>query len=197
MMNQFAPILLLLLQVVPLNGWVTTSHTTSGRTLSSSAIIPGVTIAAPASTTTSLAMAGFGAGDDKSKKKKETKLKPKQQWDRFSDLKKEDKIRVAVKVVDSDASDWLEVGFVRSAENAFTDFAVARQRVLIIEVSWCYVWICVQLVMCTQYSIVVCVYNMKACPFFDCSNNITNPSTFHQQSINVFPIISTPVVYFP
>lgn len=80
-------------------------------------------------------MAGFGA-DDKSKKKKETKLKPKQQWDRFGDLKKEDKIRVAVKVVDSDSGDWLEVGFVRSAENAYTDFAVARQRSLIIEVSW-------------------------------------------------------------
>lgn len=77
-------------------------------------------------------MAGFGA-DDKSKKKKETKLKPKHQWDRFGDLKKEDKIRVAVKVVESDG-DWLEVGFVRSAENAYTDFAVARQRSLIIEV---------------------------------------------------------------
>jgi hypothetical protein len=149
MMNQVAPILLLLLQVVPLYGWVTPSHTTSGRTLSSSTIIPGVTIAAPAfaSTTTSLAMAGFGGGDDNSKKKKETKLKPKQQWDRFSDLKKEEKIRVAVKVVDSDPNDWLEVGFVRSAEDAFTDFAVARQRVLIIEVSWWLV-ICTSLVLC-------------------------------------------------
>jgi hypothetical protein len=136
MMNQLAPILLLLLQAAPLNGWVTTSLTPSRALSSSSAIIPGVTIAAsgPASTTTSLAMAGFGA-DDKSKKKKETKLKPKQQWDRFSDLKKEEKIRVAVKAVDSDSGDWLEVGFVRSAENAYTDFAVARQRSLIIEVS--------------------------------------------------------------
>jgi hypothetical protein len=135
MMNQYASLLLLLLQAAPLNGWVTTSLTPS-RTLSPSAILPpGVTIAAPASTTTSLEMAGFGA-DDKSKKKKETKLKPKQQWDRFGDLKKEDKIRVAVKVVDSDSGDWLEVGFVRSAENAYTDFAVARQRSLIIEVSW-------------------------------------------------------------
>jgi hypothetical protein len=147
-MNQYAPLLLLLLQVLPLNGWVTTLRSPS-RTLSSSwtptsAIIPGVTsIAAPAASTTFLEMAagGFGGGgDDKSKKKKETKLKPKQQWDRFADLKKENKIRVAVKVVDSDSGEWLEVGFVRSAENAHTDYAVARQRSLIIEVSWCDVW---------------------------------------------------------
>ncbi len=139
MMNQFAPLLLLLLQVLPLNGWVTLR--TPSRTLSSSwtsAIIPGVTIAAPESTT-SLQMAGFGAGGD-DKKKKETKLKPKHQWDRFSELKKENKIRVAVKVVDSDSGEWLEVGAVKSAENAYTEYAVARQRTLIIEVSWCDVW---------------------------------------------------------
>jgi hypothetical protein len=134
MMNQFAPLLLLLLQVLPLNGWVTLR--TPSRTLSASwtsAIIPGVTNAAPESTT-SLQMAGFGAGG--AKKKEETKLKPKHQWDRFAELKKENKIRVAVKVVDSDSDEWLEVGAVKSSENAYTEYAVARQRTLIIEVSW-------------------------------------------------------------
>jgi hypothetical protein len=76
-------------------------------------------------------MAGFGDA----KKTKEAKLKPKQQWDRYSnDLKKLTKFRVAVKAGDSDSAEWLEVGCVKSVENAYTEYAVAKQRSLIIEV---------------------------------------------------------------
>ena len=78
------------------------------------------------------AFGGFG-GDDKNKKKKEVKLKPKQQWDRFLDMKKEKKIRVAVQVSEAD-DEWLEIGNVRSKEDKHTEYAVARQRALIAEV---------------------------------------------------------------
>lgn len=128
MMKQYAPFLLLLLQAVPLYGWVTLP--TPIRTLSSSStsIIPGVI---STTTPTSLQMAGFGDA----KKTKEAKLKPKQQWDRYSnDLKKLTKFRVAVKAGDSDSAEWLEVGCVKSVENAYTEYAVAKQRSLIIEV---------------------------------------------------------------
>ena len=87
-------------------------------------------------------MAGFGGGGadkSKTKKVKETKLKPKQQWDRYLDLKADSKIRVAVRVLeveDDDASkEWLEVGRIKSKGNQYTAIAVARQRAVIAEVS--------------------------------------------------------------
>jgi len=77
-------------------------------------------------------MAGFGAPDKKPKK--EPKIKPKAQWDRYTDMKKEPIVRVAVRK-DGDDEEWLEVGRVRSKDNAFTEIAVARQRALIADVS--------------------------------------------------------------
>ena len=74
--------------------------------------------------------AGFGASGGK--KKKEIKLKPKQQWDRFLDMKTEAKIRVAVRVSEDD--EWLAVGSVRSKDDKLTEVAVFRQRALIAEV---------------------------------------------------------------
>jgi hypothetical protein len=79
---------------------------------------------------------GFGSGSSSS----ETKLKPKAQWDRYKiDLKKESKFRVAVRPILTDseatASEWLEVGSVKSLNNDYTEYSVARQRALIVEVS--------------------------------------------------------------
>jgi hypothetical protein len=71
-------------------------------------------------------MAGFGGNDAP---KRETKLKPKQQWDRYLSLKKDEKISVAVRATDTE--EWLEVGNVKSKANEFSDIAVARQRALI------------------------------------------------------------------
>lgn len=77
--------------------------------------------------------AGFG-GDD-SKKKKEVKIKPKQQWDRYTELlKKEKPYRVAVKAEGKESDEWLEVGNVKSKDGEYTKAAVARQRALIAEV---------------------------------------------------------------
>lgn len=73
---------------------------------------------------------GFGGNSRKQPSKKEVKLKPKQQWDRFGELKTE-KYRVAVRV---DNGDWLEVGAVKSQAAVTTAQAVARQRALIAEV---------------------------------------------------------------
>jgi hypothetical protein len=78
--------------------------------------------------------AGFGGGDSKNIKK-ETKIKPKQQWDRYcGDLKKEKPYRVAVKVQGKESDEWLEVGNVKSKGGEYTKAAVARQRALIAEV---------------------------------------------------------------
>ena len=76
-------------------------------------------------------MAGFASDGPTSKKKKELKLKPKQQWDRFAALKKETSVLVAVRVVGEE--DWLEVGRVKSKDNANIEVAVAKQRVIIAE----------------------------------------------------------------
>ena len=128
----------------------------------------GLTVVTPSRTSSSsaptnnvvdhimLRMAGFGGGGGggaTSKKKgggknrpKKNKTppvtagyKPKQQWDRYSDLKRETKIRVAVRILDDDGdeenNDWLEVGRIKSKENSYTAIAVALQRALIAEVS--------------------------------------------------------------
>lgn len=76
-------------------------------------------------------MAGFASADGVNKKKKEMKLKPKQQWDRFTSLKKETSVLVAVRVVGQE--EWLEVGRVKSKDNSNIEAAVAKQRVIIAE----------------------------------------------------------------
>jgi hypothetical protein len=88
-------------------------------------------------------MAGFGAApSNKDSKQKATKLKPRQQWDRYAELKDSEKIRVAVRVSgsadnvdveDVDAKKWLEVGSVKSKNNEYTEAAVIRHRLLIAE----------------------------------------------------------------
>ena len=92
-----------------------------------------------------LSMAGFGAApSNKDSKPKATKLKPKQQWDRYTEMKDSEKVRVAVSViggavvadgdaVDVDAKKWLEVGSVKSKNNEYTEAAVIRHRLLIAE----------------------------------------------------------------
>lgn len=64
----------------------------------------------------------------------EVKVKPKHQWDRYLDLKGQAKFPVAVRV-EGDGNDWLEVGNVRSRDDAYTELAVARQRALVAEAS--------------------------------------------------------------
>ena len=89
-----------------------------------------------------LSMAGFGGGATSSKKQKKKKgatlpkLKAKSQWDRYNskELKTCQKITVGVRIKGGDvANDWLEVGRVRSANDEYTEIAVARQRALIAE----------------------------------------------------------------
>ena len=76
---------------------------------------------------------GFGGGGGATKKSKQTiKLKPKAQWDRFNALKGATRFRVAVS---ANGADWLEVGNVKSKDDAYTALAVARQRSLIVDVS--------------------------------------------------------------
>eukprot|EP00543_Licmophora_paradoxa_P009741 CAMPEP_0202462186 /NCGR_PEP_ID=MMETSP1360-20130828/52875_1 /ASSEMBLY_ACC=CAM_ASM_000848 /TAXON_ID=515479 /ORGANISM="Licmophora paradoxa, Strain CCMP2313" /LENGTH=199 /DNA_ID=CAMNT_0049084539 /DNA_START=20 /DNA_END=619 /DNA_ORIENTATION=- len=75
-------------------------------------------------------MAGFGA-PKKGGKPKEIKLKPKQQWDRYTNLKSETIVKVAVRT--SQEAEWLEVGRVKSKGNEYTEIAVAKQRVIIAE----------------------------------------------------------------
>jgi len=78
--------------------------------------------------------AGFGGGGDASMKKKKIELKPKQQWDRYIEMKKETKIAVGVKLIedtDTDEKEWLEVGFIKSFESKYTRQAVFRQRQII------------------------------------------------------------------
>jgi hypothetical protein len=98
-----------------------------------------------------LFLAGFGSsGTSSTSSSKEKKLKPKQQWDRYNALRQENKFRVAVRVanIESNAAtneetstaeqsgvgEWLEVGRVKSKDNAMTELAVAQQRGLIVDV---------------------------------------------------------------
>jgi hypothetical protein len=107
--------------------------------------------------------AGFGNTNEKKKKQKKdsgtsgsssssssnnnnvVKLKPKQQWDRYmNDLKKMTGIIVGVRVMittDDDSTStnakiaWIPVGRIKSIDDKYTDFAIARQRALIADVS--------------------------------------------------------------
>lgn len=78
---------------------------------------------------------GGSSGNDNSNKK-EVKLKPKQQWDRYTTvLKKETPVAVAVRVVSGGADGaWFEVGTIKSQGDSMTPIAVARQRALLAEV---------------------------------------------------------------
>lgn len=86
-------------------------------------------------------MAGFGAAPKKDDKKKgDVKLKPRQQWDRYADLKGADSVAVGVRVLEStspvklpEGQEWFSVGTVKSQDNAYTEAAVIRQRLLISE----------------------------------------------------------------
>jgi hypothetical protein len=89
-------------------------------------------------------MAGFGTSKDIStNNKKDAKLKAKSQWDRYLDLKTCTKFTVGVRIKNDDSStststatnsqQWMEVGRVRSVDNAHTEVAIARQRALIAE----------------------------------------------------------------
>jgi len=81
-------------------------------------------------------MAGFGAnssGSSKKQKKTIQKLKPKQQWDRYLSLKDCKTVTAAVRKDGKDENEWINVGYVKSASNEFTDIAIARQRALIAE----------------------------------------------------------------
>mmetsp|Transcript_19972 Transcript_19972/g.29918 ORF Transcript_19972/g.29918 Transcript_19972/m.29918 type:complete len:220 (+) Transcript_19972:95-754(+) len=90
-----------------------------------------------------LQMAGFGGGGstkkggkNKKKTKKDTPivLKPKQQWDRYANLKAATGFKVAVRVVDGDdGNEWLETGKVKSENDESTEMAVALQRGIIAE----------------------------------------------------------------
>ena len=96
----------------------------------------------PSSSTTkspssALFAGGFGGGgtsNAKSTTTKQIKPKPKQQWDRYTDLKSETKIAVGVRMKEDASEDWLRVGNVRSKDNAYTSISVALQRALIAEV---------------------------------------------------------------
>jgi hypothetical protein len=86
------------------------------------------------SSSSSRLYAGFGGGGAKKKNvKKDLKLKPKQQWDRYTDLKREPKIRVSVRIIEEDNKEWLEVGRIKSKESKYTEMAVFRQRAIIAE----------------------------------------------------------------
>jgi hypothetical protein len=85
-------------------------------------------------------MAGFG-GDSKSSKKRNNKkavpikLKPKLQWDRYTALKGEKKFIVGIRDSSDEASEWMEVGKIKSKDHSKTEIAVAMQRGIIAEVS--------------------------------------------------------------
>ena len=91
----------------------------------------------PHSPSSRLFLAGFGASSKKAKKSvAPIKLRPKQQWDRYSELKREEKVQVAIRLTadEGQCTDWLEVGRVKSRENKFPELAVALQRAIIAEV---------------------------------------------------------------
>lgn len=77
----------------------------------------------------------WGKNPEATKKKKnaekEKKLKPKQQWDRYSDFKLEPKIHVGVRIKGDDSEEWMEVGRVKSKDSQYTEAAVFRQRAII------------------------------------------------------------------
>lgn len=102
--------------------------------------VPTTSTTSEATTATCLYAGGFGGGGmakkaagKKKDKSKEAKLKPKQQWDRYSEFKRESKIQVAVRIKEGGSDEWLVVGRVKSKDNEHTEAAVFRQRAIIAE----------------------------------------------------------------
>ena len=62
---------------------------------------------------------------------------------RYADLKSCEKIQVGVRIKDTE--EWMQVGRIRSENDAFSEVAVARQRALIAEVSFHCTDVCVKL----------------------------------------------------
>jgi len=110
----------------------------------SSISIPQRTIPSSSSSKTLLFAGGFGGGggastknkvDKKSSASKQIiKLKPKQQWDRYLAMKGTKKIPVGIRMKEDETEDWIQVGYVRSKDDAYTEVSVAMQRALIAEV---------------------------------------------------------------
>jgi hypothetical protein len=135
---------------VPSNGWMTiTAPTTLGKR-HFQPILPirlhrSVSRQESYLQATAATKGGFGGAASSSSK--EVKLKPKQQWDRYTALKKETSVKVAVRVVSTptttttaateDSTDWLHVGSVKASASVGIEMAVARQRALIAEVRVC------------------------------------------------------------
>eukprot|EP00545_Synedropsis_sp_CCMP1620_P008360 CAMPEP_0119003676 /NCGR_PEP_ID=MMETSP1176-20130426/707_1 /TAXON_ID=265551 /ORGANISM="Synedropsis recta cf, Strain CCMP1620" /LENGTH=222 /DNA_ID=CAMNT_0006955297 /DNA_START=52 /DNA_END=720 /DNA_ORIENTATION=+ len=100
------------------------------------------TVSTTSSSTSALQMAGFGAGapkkgGKKGTKKRDIKLKATRQWKQYIALPLSERIRVAVRVVESTAPTgadndvcWFEVGAVKSKEDAHTEAAVIRHRLV-------------------------------------------------------------------
>jgi len=132
--------------LVVINGFSRPIETTVRRYSSSSYTLENDVTRSSSSSSPSLLQAGFGGGGKlasssstkkgkKSAAKKEIKLKPKQQWDRYVELKNEAGVAVAIRLLvdDDGADDWLEVGSVKSQDSKYIDQAVFRQRALIAE----------------------------------------------------------------
>jgi hypothetical protein len=154
----FAVCLWLAKSAVPSNGWMTIAAVPT--TLANRHVQPILPTRLHRSisrqesclqATAAAAKGGFG-GAANGNSSKEVKLKPKQQWDRYTALKKETAVKVAVRVVSvpattttaatEDSTDsagasrdsWLHVGSVKSSASVGIEMAVARQRALIAEV---------------------------------------------------------------
>jgi hypothetical protein len=135
--------LLLILVASSTHGFLTTPQRSVQRCAFRNADVSS--ISNTCTRTSSLSMAGFGAApSNKDSKQKATKLKPRQQWDRYTELKDSETVRVAVRVIGSaptadtdtdnvDANKWLEVGSVKSKNDEYTQAAVIRHRLLIAE----------------------------------------------------------------
>lgn len=113
-------------------------HSTSTRTSTSYSHTNNSNQVTSSSSSLSAGFGGGGAVSSKNNKKNktksksaETKLKPKQQWDRFVELKDEPNVAVAVRIEGTD--EWLGVGVVKSQGSKYTPQAVFRQRALIVE----------------------------------------------------------------
>jgi hypothetical protein len=108
--------------------------------LSVDAFTPLISKHTPSCSPSALFAGGFGGGGstkgiEKKPSSKQTKLKPKQQWDRFLALKATTKVPVGVRMKEDNTEEWIQVGYVRSKEDAYTEISVTMQRALVAEVS--------------------------------------------------------------
>ena len=124
-------------------------------------------------------MAGFGgggksskAGSKKGKKNGSNKqapltLKPKQQWDRYANLKAATAVRVGVRVVNDgeETNEWFETGKVKSENDESIEVAVLMQRGIIAEVS-------IYNLIYNSFFFTQGFYNLKLCEYSSLSNSI-------------------------